>query len=108
MVNTQSGSRVICPPASGVLTHTVTSLSMRELTDLQEEATQTGMSALELCARELEILGYKREGQAEYRRCVSPVYKWSITYPPDWVLDDKDPEYVEIQSPTSLPRGVVG
>ena len=48
-----------------------------------------------------------REGQAEYRRCVSPVYKWSISYPRGWTLDDKDPAYVEIQSPASLPRGLV-
>jgi hypothetical protein len=108
MVDMQSESREICPPAPGVRKRTVTGPQMHELTELQEEAARTGMSALELCARELEILGYRREGQAEYRRYVSPVYKWSISYPPGWTLDDEDPTDVRIQSPASLPRGLVG
>jgi hypothetical protein len=112
MIDTQSGSREICPPAPGERTYTVTSaqvhIQMHELTELQEEAARTGMSALEQCARTFEIRGYRREGQAEYRRYVSPVYKWSISYPPGWTLDDKDPADVRIQSPASLPRGLVG
>ena len=107
MLDARSGTREICP-AYDVRRRTVSMPQMHELTELHEEATRTGMSALELCAREWEIFGYKREGQAEYRQYVSPVYKWSISYPQDWALDDKDPEYVRIQSPASLPRGLVG
>jgi hypothetical protein len=108
MLDAQSGSREICPPAPGNRTYTVTGPQMHELTELQEEAARTGMSALEQCAREFEIRGYRREGQAEYRRYVSPGYKWSISYPPGWTLDDEDPADVRIQSPASLPRGLVG
>ena len=109
MVDAQSGRREICPLTPGVRTYTMTvPPPMHELSELQEEAARTGMSALEQCARELELLGFRREGQAEYRRYVSPVYKWSISYPRDWSLDDKDAAHVSIQSPASLPRGLVG
>ena len=97
MVDTRSRSREICPREPGERTYTVTTPQMHEVIELQKEAARTGMSALEECARELELLGYRREGQAEYRRYVSPIYKWSISYPPGWTLDDKDPADVMIQ-----------
>lgn len=109
MVDTKSGRRETCPPQPGVRTHGgVSGAQMHEGTELYEEAARTGMSALELCARELEILGYIREGQPEYRRYVNPVYKWSISYPHGWALDGEDPAYVKIQPPPNLPRSVVG
>jgi hypothetical protein len=108
MIDTQSGRREVCSSTSEMRSRTVSVTQMHELTELQEEAVRTGMSALEECARELELFGYRREGQAEYRRYVSPVYKWSISYPGEWALDDEDPAYVVIQPPASLPRGLVG
>lgn len=108
MVDARSGTREICPPAPGSRTFTLSVTQLHELTELQEEAARTGMSALEECARAFEIRGYRREGQPEYRRYVSPAYKWSISYPLGWTLDDTNPADVRIWAPANLPRGLVG
>ena len=108
MVHSRSGSRETCPPALGGCTFQVTVTQMHEISELDEEATRTGMSEVEWCARHLEILGYVREGQPAYQRYVNAVYKWSISYPPGWALDDDDPAFVKIRPPLSLPQGLVG
>jgi hypothetical protein len=43
-----------------------------------------------------------------HRLYVNPVHGWSVWYPADWRLDDRNPVFVQIQAPSRLPRGQIG
>src|SRR2546427_11375622 len=46
--------------------------------------------------------------EAQQQSYTNPVYRWSISYPADWTLDNRDPRFVRILSPADKPWGLCG
>lgn len=55
------------------------------------------ITLLEYCARRYELAGYVRSPESSKSATYfNPTYRWSITYPGDWRLDDNDRRFVKI------------
>jgi hypothetical protein len=105
LVHPRSGEQVVCPfkpgqaPASGPLT----AEKAGELGRLMAETNLGRITPLEFCIKQYELVGYVRSPMGPGNETVeqsytNSTYRWSISYPRNWTVDDKDPSFVKIIS----------
>ena len=68
---------------------------------------QTVGLILVLAVSHLAVSGWSQQSSKD-QAYTNPVYRWSVSYPPDWVLDSQNPASVKIRPLADVPFGLVG
>jgi hypothetical protein len=109
MVHPRSGERVACPAGIEQKLR-VTNDQANKMTEwsgylrMREDRDPT---LLEYCVKQYELFfGYIHA--TDDLVYVNPAYKWSVSYPRNWVLDSRDLALVKLEPSSQLPWGLVG